>query len=38
MITGCPQISESFCPNVRARMSVALPAVNGTTIFTGLVG
>ena len=36
MITGWPQISESFCPNVRARMSVALPAVNGTTILTGL--
>src|SRR5262245_36265579 len=31
-------ISLSFCPTVRARMSVALPAVNGTTIFTGLLG
>src|SRR5437763_17125492 len=38
MTTGCPQYSESFCPNVRARMSVALPAVNGTMIFTGFVG
>src|SRR5436305_8391905 len=36
--TGCPQYSESFWPNVRARMSVALPAVNGTMIFTGFVG
>ncbi len=30
--------SLSFCPTVRARMSVALPAVNGTMIFTGLFG
>src|SRR5207244_7001065 len=36
--TGCPQYSESFWPNVRARMSVALPAVNGTMILTGFVG
>ena len=36
--TGCPHISESFCPTVRARISVALPAVNGTMIFTGLPG
>src|SRR6266576_1819708 len=38
MTTGCPQYSESFWPNVRARMSVALPAVNGTMILTGFVG
>src|SRR5690349_18972578 len=38
MTTGCPHNSDSFCPNVRARMSVALPAVNGTMIFTGFVG
>src|SRR3989441_9083069 len=38
MMTGWPHISESFCPKVRPRMSVALPAVNGTTILTGLVG
>src|SRR5438046_3317444 len=36
--TGWPQYSESFWPNVRARISVALPAVNGTTILTGFVG
>src|SRR5262245_60002620 len=30
--------SLSFWPTVRARMSVALPAVIGTTIFTGLLG
>ena len=36
--TGWPHISESFWPTVRARMSVALPAVNGTTILTGLLG
>src|SRR5688572_13550911 len=37
-VTVWPHISPSFCPTVRARMSVALPAVNGTMIFTGLVG
>src|SRR6185503_2632322 len=36
--TVWPHISLSFWPIVLARMSVALPAVNGTTIFTGLVG
>src|SRR5438874_4168079 len=38
MMTGCPQYSDSFWPNVRARMSVALPAVKGTMILTGFVG
>src|SRR4029079_7640287 len=38
MITGWPHSSESFCPNARARMSVALPAVKGTTSFTGFAG
>src|SRR6266542_7068186 len=38
MTTGCPQYSDSLWPNVRARMSVALPAVNGTMILTGFVG
>ncbi len=38
MMTGWPHNSASFCPTVRARMSVALPAVNGTTMRTGLLG
>ncbi len=36
--TVWPHSSVSFCPTVRARMSVALPAVNGTTMRTGLLG
>ena len=38
MITVWCQTSPSFWPTVRARMSVALPAVKGTMIFTGLLG
>src|SRR5258706_10740649 len=36
--TGCPHISASFGPTVRARMSMPVPGENGTTIFTGCVG
>ena len=36
--TGCPQRSPSLGPIMRAEMSVALPAENGTTMRTGLLG
>src|ERR1700688_391624 len=36
--TGCPQRSDSFCPTVRARMSMPVPGVKGTMICTGLFG
>src|SRR5512135_99535 len=35
---GCFQRSVSFCPTVRAMVSTAPPAVNGTTTRTGLTG
>jgi hypothetical protein len=35
---GCPSCSDSRCATVRAMMSVALPAVNGTTTVTRLLG
>ena len=35
---GWPSCSDSRCATVRAMMSVALPAVNGTTTVTRLVG
>src|SRR5205823_8709219 len=38
MTTGCPNAALSRSPKVRARMSVALPAVNGTTTRMGLFG
>src|ERR1700724_678878 len=38
MTTGCPQRSDSFCPTVRARMSMPVPGVKGTMICTGLPG
>src|SRR5512143_2468623 len=37
-MTCCPHASVSFCPTSRARMSVAPPGGNGTTIRIGLVG
>src|SRR5690349_2077309 len=37
-ITGCFQVSISFCPRARATVSTAPPAANGTTIRTGLAG
>src|SRR6185503_5425579 len=36
--TDCPHASASFCASSRATTSVAPPAANGTTIFTGLAG
>src|SRR4051812_10710015 len=36
--TGCPHAAVRRSPNVRARMSVALPAVNGTMMWMGLFG
>src|SRR5690606_30778570 len=38
MTTGCPSLSDIFWPIRRATPSVALPAPNGTTMVTGLVG
>ena len=38
MITGCPDRSVSFCPTIRASVSVDPPGENGTTIRTGLLG
>jgi hypothetical protein len=38
MITGWPDRSVSFCPTMRASVSVDPPGENGTTIRTGLVG
>src|SRR5215470_9412863 len=35
---GCPSCSDRRCVTVRAMMSVALPAVNGTMTCTRLVG
>ena len=35
---GWPSCSDSRCATVRAMMSVALPAVNGTITVTRLVG
>jgi hypothetical protein len=36
--TCCPQASRSFGPIMRARRSLALPAVNGTTMRIGRAG
>src|SRR5688500_8666617 len=36
--TCCPQVSVIFVATLRARRSVALPAVNGMMRRTGLVG
>jgi hypothetical protein len=38
MITGWPDRSVSFCPTMRASVSVDPPGENGTTIRTGRVG
>ena len=34
MTTGLPRFSESFCPSMRASVSTAPPAANGTMIVT----
>src|SRR3954463_11699072 len=38
MMTGCPRLSDSFCPKTRAMMSLPPPGVNPTTMRIGRFG